>query len=293
MLYSVSESRLDFILDSVVGRDSPVHFSLKSWATISHPDVPRPAVLTDNLENPSVVILCGVDWMTGWTKDDDLWLKVFRDVLMGEGEFPRGFPSPGGWRGGSVSMSAVVRRPYLFLGQVPSAMTRGALEAGFIAEEDDIQIEPAAEFWYLEGEPRFSEHVKHPCRVCEGLGLFELIRAGWPYGDAEGTYIKECLLTGPSFVCEVDGEPVCASATHLSRTMGMIYTPEELRGRGYASSLAAFQVDEMLRRDGIASAHIWHSNEPSRALVKKLGFERFAGWFGWYRLFFPETQFLP
>jgi hypothetical protein len=78
----------------------------------------------------------------------------------------------------------------------------------------------------------------------------------------------------------VDGEPVCWSATHLSGTMAMIYTPEEHRRKGYAKSLAAFQIDHMLEKDGVACCHIISTNTASNELVKNFGFSGGRAWSG-------------
>jgi RimJ/RimL family protein N-acetyltransferase len=56
--------------------------------------------------------------------------------------------------------------------------------------------------------------------------------------------------------------------------MGMIYTPEKFRGQGYATSLAAFQIDHMLTRDGIALAQIRWNNVPSQRIMDKFGARR-------------------
>ena len=89
--------------------------------------------------------------------------------------------------------------------------------------------------------------------------------------DPSGEYIRRCLREGPSFVCTVGGEPVCWSCTHINRCMGMIYTPPEHRRHGYARSLAAFQIDRMLKEDGIAHCFVLEWNKASQGLLTKLG----------------------
>ncbi len=197
---------------------------------------------------------------------------------------PEDFPAGGAWD----SRPEGEKTPYVFLNHSPSALARAALDLGFVHTGEVADVEPAANLWFIEGNRDFSALVKYECRLFEGGELYEVIKAGWPHGSEDGRYIKWCLDAGPSFACYDGGKIVCASSTHLSGTMGMIYTPDEYRGKGYASSLAAFQTTEMLRRNKIAIAHIWHSNEPSRSLVKKLGFSMYSGWFGWWRMSFPN-----
>jgi RimJ/RimL family protein N-acetyltransferase len=141
--------------------------------------------------------------------------------------------------------------------------------------------------YYLEGSPRYGHLINHPCRVVHGMELFERMRLGIHY-DPTGQYIRDCLENGPSFVCEVDGEPVCWSCTHLNGQPGMIYTPPEHRRHGYARSLAAFQIDHMLKEDGIAHCFVLEWNKASQGLLTKLGASRVPEamvWrhLGWHR----------
>lgn len=126
--------------------------------------------------------------------------------------------------------------------------------------------------YYLEGAPRYGHLVNHSCRVVHGMELFERMRLGIHY-DPTGQYIRDCLENGPSFVCEIDGEPVCWSCTHLNGQPGMIYTPPEHRRHGYARSLAAFQLDYMLERDGFTHVYVLEFNWASRSLMESLGFD--------------------
>lgn len=64
---------------------------------------------------------------------------------------------------------------------------------------------------------------------------------------------------------------VCWACTHLNGTMGMIYTPPQFRRFGFARSLAAFQIDAMLKHEGFAACHIVDNNVPSMQLAASLG----------------------
>ena len=242
------------------------------------------SLYADGLESPRIAVLLGKDWMTAYAENESLYKSALECILAGGGDVPPEFPSRGAWD----SRPPGDEHSYVFLNQAPSALARAAVELGFVHTGENSELEPAANLWYVEGEPGFAEFVRHECRVFHGRELFEVIKAGWPHGSEDGRYIKWCLDAGPSFACFDGGEIVCASSTHLSGTMGMIYTPEEHRGKGYATSLAAFQTGEMLRLNKIALAHIWHDNYPSQSLVKKLGFKAHAGWFGWWRMRLPE-----
>lgn len=130
-----------------------------------------------------------------------------------------------------------------------------------------------AYYYYIEGAPRFAGQVQHPCRIVEGLELYELMCTGTDY-DPAGTYTRQCLEQGPSFVCEVGGVPVCWSCTHISQALGMIHTPPEFRRNGYARSLAAFQIDYMLQTVGRAWCAVLGNNIASQAMLNSLGLNR-------------------
>jgi len=190
-------------------------------------------------------------------------------------------------------------KPYIFLNQCAFTCWKSALKVGFepIFEPntppEKIQRKYRmgdARLWYITGKPRFTRFVKHPCRVVVGSEeLVPLLRQGVPYGE-DVDYIRRCALKGPSFVCEVDGEPVCWSGTHLSGAMGMIYTPTEHRRKGYAKSLAAFQIDYMLRTVGIAVAHVVVGNRASEQLLKGLGAQHLPGTIVWRALTWPKRK---
>ena len=156
-------------------------------------------------------------------------------------------------------------------------------DAGF---EVDLEDSTVANIWYLTGEPRYSHLVKHECRLGQGTELLELVKQGISY-DPEGEYVRLCLEHGPSFVCEDRGEPVCWSATHLSGTMAMIYTPEEHRRKGYARSLAAMQIDYMLEHFGIACCHIIDTNTASQKLVRQFGLKMLDFELVWRMAYWP------
>jgi hypothetical protein len=85
----------------------------------------------------------------------------------------------------------------------------------------------------------------------------------------------------------VDSEPVCWSCTHLNGTMGMIYTPEQHRRKGYAKSLAALQIDTRLASDGIACAHVVDHNVASMGMMAGFGAERWEEALCWRAVYWP------
>jgi len=221
--------------------------------------------LIDDPADPRVVILFGG---TNFMVYGDIHRLngVMSDLLGGMVDAEDGWPDPGMENDFKEHMEG---HRGIFLNTAPYAVWRAAIIAGFDPHPDDKKGQVAYQ-WYWEGEPRYSHLIEHSCRAVEGQELFELMKLAVHY-DPDGHYIKMCLNNGPSFVCEVDGEPVCWSCTHLNGTMGMIYTPDELRRKGYARSLAAFQLDYMLKRDGLACCHVIDYNTASMNMVQSLG----------------------
>lgn len=174
----------------------------------------------------------------------------------------------------------------LVLHQARESVWRQFLAGGFELAPHRKNAENAYLF-HIEGPPRFAELVRHPCRLGRGPELLELIRRGIDY-DETGERTRRSLELEPSFVCEVDGEPVCWSATHVGGMMGMIYTPPEHRRQGYARSLAAFQIDYMLARDGIACALVLEGNSASEQLLLSFGARRLDERLGWRTICWPE-----
>jgi GNAT superfamily N-acetyltransferase len=176
-------------------------------------------------------------------------------------------------------------RPRLALSASPQAAFEAALAAGF--EHDPQERHHPHYFYYATGAPRFARHVKHPCRLGVGLELHALLLTGVEY-DQSGEYTKQCLENGPSFVCEVDGVKVCWSCTHVGGAMGMIYTPPEHRGHGYGRSLAAFQIDYMLKTTGAAYCHVNELNGPSHGNLERIGMPRLSAALTHRTLFWPQ-----
>ncbi|MCC7478956.1 GNAT family N-acetyltransferase [bacterium] len=198
------------------------------------------------------------------------YLRLMGHLLRGEVQQDEGWPDPAlaaAWK------HREGRGPYLFLDSCPVDSFRAGIEAGFVPALPEDSTEPdftGAHILYWLGRPQLSNHIKHSCRLGRGMELFELLRQGVGY-DPEGGYVRACLNAGPSFVCEVNGEPVSWSCTHLNGSMGMIYTPEKHRRQGYGTSLSAFQIDHMLARDGIAQCHVVETNTASLGMLAGLG----------------------
>ncbi|MCD6119704.1 GNAT family N-acetyltransferase [bacterium] len=249
-------------------------------------DGARAIAITDNPQRPGALLAHDGSHFMMLARDESVWPAVMNDLFHERIEQDPPWPDEQclhHWEEGKKEG----HKRGLFLDQTPLCAWQAAIDAGFASPPDDDYSEMTANVWYAEGKPRFSHLVKHPCRLGKGLELLENIKKGVDY-DEEGNYIRMCLEAWPSFTCEVDGEKVCWSCTHLSGTMGMIYTPPEHRRKGYAKSLAAFQIDYMLRRDGLAICHVINSNYASQQMLLGFGFEMIDEPLVWRPVLWPD-----
>ena len=245
-----------------------------------------PIALADDPEAPNVLIAHeGAHFMMA-ARDHSYWPAAMDDLVNGRIVQDPAWPDPLTEKHWKYGEEKEKRSKGLFFDQAPLMAWEAAIAAGFIKEVQHDYNETYAHVWFETGKPRFENYVLHPCRLANGLELLEYLKQGISY-DQEGTYIRLCLENGPSFVCEIDGKPVCWSCTHLSGAMGMIYTPEEHRRMGYARSLAAFQIDHMLAKDGIAVCHVIEGNTASQEMLRSIGFSRIEDPLVWRPVVLP------
>lgn len=245
-----------------------------------------PIALADDPRSPNVLMAHeGAHFMMA-ARDHSYWPGAMEDLLNGRIEQEPAWPDPLTEKHWKYSEEKENRRKGLFLDQAPLAAWEAAIAAGFAKDVQHDYNETYAHVWFETGPPRLKDYVNHTCRLGNGLELLEYLKQGISY-DREGVYIRMCLENGPSFVCEIDGNPVCWSCTHLSGAMGMIYTPEEHRRKGYARSLAAFQIDHMLTKHNIAVCHVIEGNTASQELLRSIGFSRIEDPLVWRPVVWP------
>ena len=247
-------------------------FTLRLFLTRRDGDYPQAISLVDDVTCPSVLIAHrgGHFMMAG--RIDSLWNAPMDDLFHGRVEQTPAWPDEPLVKDWEEGKTRGQENRGIFLDQAPLSAWNAAITSGFLPDPKDNHASTANVF-YIEGEPRFIHRIdpSHKCRLGVGDELVEYLLRGIGY-DPEGEYVRRCVENGPSFVCEVEGEKVCWSCTHLNNAMGMIYTPEEHRKKGYGRSLAAFQTDHMLKRDGFALCHVIDTNIASRTMLKGFGF---------------------
>lgn len=256
---------------------------LPMWLGWEPPEIPR-HWFCDNPDSPELVLACVSTGVVVLSGGGDV-RQALRDLLAGNLDPPDSWPDNAANQKWTADQNTGRR---IELSGHGIQVIEEALKLGFT---DLTEEREKAGGYYLEfsGKPRFSQLVQHACRVVNrGLELLELMKQATEY-DKSGEYTTLCLENGPSFVCEVDGEPVSWSCTHLNGMMGMIYTPKKLRRRGYARSLAAFQTDYMLRHHGLAACIVLAYNEPSLEMMAALGARQLKPPMYWRTLEWPAA----
>ena len=130
----------------------------------------------------------------------------------------------------------------------------------------------------------------HPCpepgeprpRSLE-VGDAELIDRHYTYrhpGSLEE--IRACIRDRPSSAVDVDGSPVCWLLVHDDDSLGIMYTLEEHRRKGYAEAVTRDLVRKLLAAGRTPFLQIRDDNGMSPGLALKCGFVREGNcdWFG-------------
>ncbi len=265
----------------LASRDDGVRILFQHELTRREPEEPPSTLLVDDEAQPRLFIMRNkLRW--SFVVPPELRAAVMEDLL--HQRIVQDPPWPDAAT--QAAWAEEPGRPRFHLTGTPLAVVEAGLSAGF--EPNPEEHHQPHYFYCATGEPRFAQHVVHPIRLGVGQELHQYLKEGMGY-DETGEYTQKCLDNGPSFVCEVDGQVVCASCTHLGGSMGMIFTPLEHRRKGYGRSLAAFQLDYMLAWKGEAFCHVNELNQASWANLDKIGMPRLPEALTWRTLFWPST----
>ena len=94
--------------------------------------------------------------------------------------------------------------------------------------------------------------------------------------------IKKDILNRPSSAIYVNGQIVCWVLMHNDNSMGIMYTKEEHRGKGYAMDVTTDLASKIIKSGKIPFLTIIKNNTMSPGLVKKCGFIKcgYVSWMG-------------
>ncbi len=112
----------------------------------------------------------------------------------------------------------------------------------------------------------------------------EIINHYYTYKDETSlSRIKDDIVNRPSSAIYVDGDIASWVLIHNDNSMGIMYTKEEYRGRGYAEEVTIDLANKILKSGGTPFLTIVDENEMSPGLARKCGFihdEIYTDWFG-------------
>lgn len=140
----------------------------------------------------------------------------------------------------------------------------------------------SCDLYYLPKENLDLSLIKNPVKMID-IKDAETIDSFYTFRD-EGSFnkIQEDILLRPSTGIYIDGELVCWLLTHDDNSLGIMYTKEQFRNRGYAVDLTVDLSAKHFNKNLIPFLHIEKNNNMSPGLAKKCGFIKFADieWFG-------------
>ena len=156
-------------------------FILRYWMqSLRGDEAPDGVLLTDDAENPTLLVLRGGAQVFALSRTLEGYRRIADDLLheriVQETEWPDSAVT-GAWDHWVLAKG-------FFLNSSPLVLWEFMQDAGFEASPGDTRPRHAY-LWAVEGEPRFSHLVKHPCRLGEGEELWDNLRKGIAY-DEEG-----------------------------------------------------------------------------------------------------------
>ncbi|MFQ5914326.1 MAG: GNAT family N-acetyltransferase [Nitrospinota bacterium] len=102
-----------------------------------------------------------------------------------------------------------------------------------------------------------------------------LITRYWAYGEDE-SYPLSRIEGSPTTCIRIGGQPVAWALVHYDGSIGMVYTLEEHRRKGYARAVVSALVEERFRSGRAPFCFIVDGNQASVRLFQGLGFFRQA-----------------
>lgn len=213
-------------------------------------NVPDAEVYVDNETNPTGVVARKDYFSSLYTENDD-FLKEVLDTLYKDGFY--------GFR--------AVYRPIA-----------EKIRSRFFVDWESLNA-----LYYLQAKEVDLSLIKNPVRSID-IKDAETINHYYTYKDDTSLErIKDDIENRPSSAIYVDGDIASWVLIHNDNSMGIMYTKEEYRGRGYAVDVTLDLVNKILKSGRTPFLTIVDGNKMSPGLAKKCGFIHegvFTDWFG-------------
>ncbi|MFZ5969836.1 MAG: GNAT family N-acetyltransferase [Bacillota bacterium] len=146
----------------------------------------------------------------------------------------------------------------------------------------DVTWENPCVLYYMPEENLNTELIKNPVRAVD-IKDAETVDSFYTYRSPGSLKaIKEDIMERPSSAVYVNGEIACWVLVHEDNSMGIMYTKDEHRRKGYAVDVTIDLAAKIIDGGRIPFLQIVEGNQMSPGLAKKCGFELCGqvSWFG-------------
>jgi len=213
-------------------------------------NVPWAEIYVDNIDSPKGVVVKKDDYMHYVYTQDDSFIDNMCESMFVEGYY--------GFSGLEGTLAEKIRKRYKLGWESPCTLY-------YMPKENlDISL-----------KKNRTERIK--AEDAETVDHFYTYRNSWSLET-----IKRDITKRPSSAVYIDGEIVCWVLIHDDNAMGIMYTREEYRRKGYAVDVTIDLADQMIKGGKIPFIQIVQGNGMSPGLARKCGFVEagVADWFG-------------
>jgi len=212
-------------------------------------NMPEAEIYVDNVENPRGVYVSKGYFKYIYSKEDSFINEVM-DTFSEDGFY--------GFAGIDDSIAKKIKERYRTVWDNPCAL------------------------YYLPKENLDLGLIKHPVQDVDVKDA-EIVDKYYEFRHPESIEaIRKDIELRPSSAVYVDGEPVCWVLVHDDNSMGIMYTREEYRRKGYAVDVTLDLAAKIYERENIPYLQIIERNNMSPGLAKKCNFVNCGEvtWFG-------------
>jgi len=212
-------------------------------------NMPEAEIYVDDVENPKGVYVSKGYFCYIYSKEDSFINEVM-DTFLRDGFY--------GFAGIDASIAEKIKKRYEVTWENPCAL------------------------YYLPKENLDLSLIKNPVQSLEVKDA-EFVDKFYEFrGSHSLEAIRKDIELRPSSAVFVDGEPVCWVLVHDDNSMGIMYTREEYRRKGYAVEVTIDLAAKIYERGNIPYLQIIDRNNMSPGLAKKCNFVNcgYVNWFG-------------
>lgn len=217
-------------------------------------NVPKAEIYVDNVDNPTGVLVKENDYMHFLYSNNDNFLNEFFEEYLKTGFY--------GFSGVEWSIAEKLKKR--------------------ISENSVISWESPVTVYYMPKENLNPDLKRNPVCSIDIKDAEEVDKFYTYKSDRSLETIKNDILKRPSSAVYADGEIACWVLIHDDNSMGIMFTKEEHRRKGYAIDVTIDLASKIIEKGNIPYIQIVEGNNMSPGLAKKCGFVEYgrASWFG-------------